>query len=259
MEKRYKGTGTSHLPSSHCLPLHPFRPHLAAYLEKRAVGMGMEKRLSSHLLTFLSIGFPLPPLALPPLPAYLEKRAVDMGMEKWCKRSGTSHLPSSRCLPLHPPLLFSPAAYLEKPYLEKRAVDMGMETLFLPSQSLTFSPIISPCLLPLSPMPAYLEKRAVDMGMEKLFLMTTRTADWFVHRGFVPFELERLPEEKLKKVDRSRGSKSFVKDLEDSGVQHTAGWSKSFVKDLEVSDKGDADSDDEWDDAGLPTDLPKYS
>ncbi|CAI7888435.1 unnamed protein product [Closterium sp. NIES-54] len=87
---------------------------------------------------------------------------------------------------------------------------------------------------------AYLEKRAVDMGMEKLFLMTTRTADWFVHRGFAPCDLERLPEEKLKKVDRSRGSKSFVKDLE-------------------VSDEEDADSDEEWDDAGLPTDLPKYS
>ncbi|CAI5533074.1 unnamed protein product [Closterium sp. Naga37s-1] len=86
---------------------------------------------------------------------------------------------------------------------------------------------------------AYLEKRAVDMGMEKLFLMTTRTADWFVHRGFAPCDLERLPEEKLKKVDRSRGSKSFVKDLE-------------------VSDEEDADSDEEWDDAGLPTDLPNF-
>ncbi|CAI5473770.1 unnamed protein product [Closterium sp. Yama58-4] len=145
---------------------------------------------------------------------------------------------------------------------------------------------------------AYLEKRAMDMGMEKLFLMTTRTADWFVHRGFEPCELERLPEEKLKKVDRSRGSKSFVKDLEvsdeedadsddewgDDGLptdlpkyrlrgELAAGGSKSSVKDLEVSDEedadsdeGDADSDEEdadsdekWDDGGLPTDLPKHS
>ncbi|CAI7875683.1 unnamed protein product [Closterium sp. NIES-53] len=131
---------------------------------------------------------------------------------------------------------------------------------------------------------AYLEKRAVDMGMEKLFLMTTRTADWFVHRGFAPCDLERLPEEKLKKVDRSRGSKSFVKDLEvsdeedadsdeewdDAGlptdlpkrsaaVRTGLDRSRGFVTDLEVREEEDADSDEEWDDAGLPTDLPKYS
>ncbi|CAI5509641.1 unnamed protein product [Closterium sp. Naga37s-1] len=134
---------------------------------------------------------------------------------------------------------------------------------------------------------AYLEKRAVDMGMEKLFLMTTRTADWFVHRGFVPCDLERLPEEKLKKVDRSRGSKSLLAMFPASGTSCPCAYrfvhrgfapcdlerlpeeklkkvdrsrgSKSFVKDLEVSDEEDADSDEEWDADGLPTDLPKYS
>ncbi|XP_078435369.1 putative amino-acid acetyltransferase NAGS2, chloroplastic [Wolffia australiana] len=66
----------------------------------------------------------------------------------------------------------------------------------------------------------YIEKWALSLGLEKLFLLTTRTADWFVRRGFSACSIEELPEERTKKINLSRGSKYYIKVLqpEDGGI-----------------------------------------
>ncbi|XP_024369175.1 probable amino-acid acetyltransferase NAGS2, chloroplastic isoform X2 [Physcomitrium patens] len=60
----------------------------------------------------------------------------------------------------------------------------------------------------------YLERKAVKLGLEKLFLLTTRTADWFVQRGFAKCELDALPQERQARVNFSRGSKYYLKHLQ---------------------------------------------
>ncbi|KAL3688994.1 hypothetical protein R1sor_015303 [Riccia sorocarpa] len=60
---------------------------------------------------------------------------------------------------------------------------------------------------------AYIEKKAMRMGLDKLFLLTTRTADWFVHRGFSECTVESLPEERRKRINFARGAKYYVKHL----------------------------------------------
>ncbi|KAG5530678.1 hypothetical protein RHGRI_025593 [Rhododendron griersonianum] len=50
-------------------------------------------------------------------------------------------------------------------------------------------------------------KKESSIGFEMLFLRTTRTADWFVRRGFSACSVECIPEEKRKKIYRSCGSK----------------------------------------------------
>ncbi|KAG9440563.1 hypothetical protein H6P81_020728 [Aristolochia fimbriata] len=59
----------------------------------------------------------------------------------------------------------------------------------------------------------YIEKKASSMGLEKLFLLTTRTADWFVRRGFIACSIEAIPEARRKKINLSRGSKYYMKKL----------------------------------------------
>ncbi|KAG0626945.1 hypothetical protein M758_2G163500 [Ceratodon purpureus] len=60
----------------------------------------------------------------------------------------------------------------------------------------------------------YLERKAANLGLEKLFLLTTRTADWFVQRGFAKCELHDLPVERQVRIDLSRGSKYYLKQLQ---------------------------------------------
>ncbi|CAL5084964.1 unnamed protein product [Urochloa decumbens] len=52
----------------------------------------------------------------------------------------------------------------------------------------------------------YVEKVALSLGLEKLFLLTTRTADWFVRRGFSECSIESIPEQRRKRINLSRGS-----------------------------------------------------
>ncbi|BBN08630.1 amino-acid N-acetyltransferase [Marchantia polymorpha subsp. ruderalis] len=59
----------------------------------------------------------------------------------------------------------------------------------------------------------YIEKKAIDMNLNRLFLLTTRTADWFVHRGFSECTVESLPEERRKKINFARGAKYYIKHL----------------------------------------------
>ncbi|KAK1291954.1 hypothetical protein QJS10_CPB17g02241 [Acorus calamus] len=60
----------------------------------------------------------------------------------------------------------------------------------------------------------YIEKKACSLGLEKLFLLTTRTADWFVRRGFSECSIESIPEQRRRKINPSRGSKIYAKGLQ---------------------------------------------
>ncbi|KAJ0961249.1 hypothetical protein J5N97_000795 [Dioscorea zingiberensis] len=60
----------------------------------------------------------------------------------------------------------------------------------------------------------YVEKKASSLGLEKLFLLTTRTADWFVRRGFKECSIEHIPKERREKINFSRGSKYYMKQLQ---------------------------------------------
>ncbi|KAK6152800.1 hypothetical protein DH2020_012439 [Rehmannia glutinosa] len=59
----------------------------------------------------------------------------------------------------------------------------------------------------------YIEKKASSLGLQMLFLLTTRTADWFVRRGFSECSIECIPEERRKKINISRRSKYYMKRL----------------------------------------------
>lgn len=60
----------------------------------------------------------------------------------------------------------------------------------------------------------YIEKKASALGLEMLFLLTTRTADWFVRRGFSECSIEMIPEERRKRINLSRRSKYYMKKLQ---------------------------------------------
>ncbi|XP_006350620.1 probable amino-acid acetyltransferase NAGS1, chloroplastic isoform X1 [Solanum tuberosum] len=59
----------------------------------------------------------------------------------------------------------------------------------------------------------YIEKKASSLGLQMLFLLTTRTADWFVRRGFSECSIDRIPAQKRKKINLSRRSKYYMKKL----------------------------------------------
>ncbi len=58
-----------------------------------------------------------------------------------------------------------------------------------------------------------LEVRARAMGIQKLFVLTTRTAQWFIERGFVANGIGALPKEKRELYNWQRRSKVLVKTL----------------------------------------------
>ncbi|KAA0036407.1 putative amino-acid acetyltransferase NAGS2 [Cucumis melo var. makuwa] len=59
----------------------------------------------------------------------------------------------------------------------------------------------------------YMEKKAASLGLDRLFLLTTRTADWFVRRGFSECSFESIPEKRRSKINLSRKSKYYMKKL----------------------------------------------
>ncbi|KAG7567346.1 Acetylglutamate kinase-like superfamily [Arabidopsis thaliana x Arabidopsis arenosa] len=59
----------------------------------------------------------------------------------------------------------------------------------------------------------YIEKKASALGLEMLFLLTTRTADWFVRRGFQECPIEMIPEVRRERINLSRRSKYYMKKL----------------------------------------------
>lgn len=60
---------------------------------------------------------------------------------------------------------------------------------------------------------AHLERQSRQRGIEKLFLLTTRTAHWFLEKGFVEEPLQNLPIERQQLYNYQRNSKVFAKKL----------------------------------------------
>lgn len=58
-----------------------------------------------------------------------------------------------------------------------------------------------------------IEQRARAMGLEYLFVLTTRTAHWFLKRGFVPGTIDRLPKDRQRMYNWSRMSQVLLKRL----------------------------------------------
>jgi amino-acid N-acetyltransferase len=58
-----------------------------------------------------------------------------------------------------------------------------------------------------------LEDVARGMGLSQLFVLTTRTAHWFVERGFVAAPLEQLPGKRKELYNYQRNSKVFIKHI----------------------------------------------
>jgi len=58
-----------------------------------------------------------------------------------------------------------------------------------------------------------LEARARRLNLSRLFVLTTRTAHWFVERGFVEMPVAELPQGKQALYNLQRNSKVFVKVL----------------------------------------------
>ena len=59
----------------------------------------------------------------------------------------------------------------------------------------------------------YCEESARKQRIKTLFVLTTRTAHWFVERGFIESKVELLPAERLKFYNYQRRSKVFVKKI----------------------------------------------
>ncbi|MEW5709633.1 amino-acid N-acetyltransferase [Pelomicrobium sp. G1] len=57
------------------------------------------------------------------------------------------------------------------------------------------------------------EARARRAGLEQLFVLTTRTAHWFLERGFVEKEVDALPRQRQALYNLQRRSKVFAKRL----------------------------------------------
>ncbi|MFW8566914.1 amino-acid N-acetyltransferase [Orrella sp. 11846] len=59
----------------------------------------------------------------------------------------------------------------------------------------------------------HMENRARNLGVKRLFVLTTRTAHWFVKRGFVQGGVSDLPKERQAAYNRQRNSLVFMKRL----------------------------------------------
>ena len=58
-----------------------------------------------------------------------------------------------------------------------------------------------------------IEQRALMLGLNSLFVLTTRTAHWFMERGFCSAAISELPQHKQSLYNYQRNSKVFVKRL----------------------------------------------
>lgn len=58
-----------------------------------------------------------------------------------------------------------------------------------------------------------IEKRARALGVKTLYVLTTRTAHWFIKRGFAQGSVADLPKDKQAHYNRSRNSQVFIKRL----------------------------------------------
>ena len=59
----------------------------------------------------------------------------------------------------------------------------------------------------------HIEARAKKMKLKRLFVLTTRTAHWFIERGFVEAAVDALPAARRELYNYQRRSKVLVKTL----------------------------------------------
>jgi amino-acid N-acetyltransferase len=59
----------------------------------------------------------------------------------------------------------------------------------------------------------HVEREARRLGIKRLFVLTTRTAHWFIERGFVPADVDELPVKKKELYNWKRRSKVFIKQM----------------------------------------------
>ncbi len=59
----------------------------------------------------------------------------------------------------------------------------------------------------------HMENRARAQGISKLFVLTTRTAHWFIKRGFVPATVDALPKDRQRLYNWQRKSQVLIKTL----------------------------------------------
>jgi len=59
----------------------------------------------------------------------------------------------------------------------------------------------------------HIEARAKKLKLKRLFVLTTRTAHWFIERGFAEAAVDALPSAKRELYNLQRRSKVFVKNL----------------------------------------------
>ncbi|KAI3933941.1 hypothetical protein MKW92_051543 [Papaver armeniacum] len=69
----------------------------------------------------------------------------------------------------------------------------------------------------------YVEKKAASLGLEKLFLLTTRTADWFVRRGFSECSIGAIPETRRKWLQPDRSGIT----VDSAGLKRLSGFNGS--------------------------------
>jgi amino-acid N-acetyltransferase len=58
-----------------------------------------------------------------------------------------------------------------------------------------------------------IEHRARAVGLKQVFVLTTRTAHWFLKRGFAMADIERLPVERQQLYNWQRKSQILIKSL----------------------------------------------
>jgi amino-acid N-acetyltransferase len=59
----------------------------------------------------------------------------------------------------------------------------------------------------------HIEARARKAKLKRLFVLTTRTAHWFIERGFEEAGIEALPKQRRELYNLQRRSKVFAKPL----------------------------------------------
>ena len=60
---------------------------------------------------------------------------------------------------------------------------------------------------------SHIEARAKQLKLKRLFVLTTRTAHWFIERGFVETGVDELPAARRELYNLQRRSKVLVKSL----------------------------------------------
>lgn len=59
----------------------------------------------------------------------------------------------------------------------------------------------------------YIEQQTKQLGVKQLFVLTTRTAHWFVERGYIESDITKLPVKRKSLYNYQRKSKMFAKNI----------------------------------------------